>query len=272
MRCIAALSAVLILAAGPALAACPSGYVSGAAFPPVAADGRLPAPARILELAGGRGWGIEENVRIIDTGEAAFPQALEIRIPKGSVNPRHPTAPKGGMGFRWRPGIPPSATAACLSYRLWLPPGYPFNKGGKLPGLFGGSGPAGGRTADGRGGFSIRPMWRSGGRGELYAYIPGHPAKRGQSIDRGAFSFPTGRWVELTLEIGLNTPEVADGYLRLSIDGEVKISLTEVFYRHDASLGLAGVMADVFFGGKDLAWAAPADTFVRLTPFGLNWR
>jgi hypothetical protein len=60
--------------------------------------------------------------------------------------------------------------------------------------------------------------------------------------------------------------------LRLSVDGEVKISLTGVLYRRDASLGLAGVIADVFYGGKDLTWAAPADTFVRLTPFELTWR
>ncbi len=269
---IAIIVTLLLALAPPAHAGCRSEQAALISFPPAGTDGGLPEPRAILSLLAGKGWGIAENVRIVADETAPVAQVLEARLPQGSLNPKHKTAPKGGMGFRWKAGIPAGATTACLSYGLWLAPDFAFNKGGKLPGLFGGSGPAGGKLADGQNGFSVRLMWRSGGAGEIYAYIPGHPDKRGRSIERGAFYFPRARWIAVELEVGLNSPGNGDGILRLAIDGEVKIALTEVFYRSDASLGIDGVMADIFYGGKDLAWAAPHDTTVRLTPFELSWR
>jgi hypothetical protein len=52
---------------------------------------------------------------------------------------------------------------AWLSYRLRFPDGFDFVKGGKLPGLFGGTVTSGRHIPDGTNGFSTRYMWRPTG-------------------------------------------------------------------------------------------------------------
>lgn len=139
------------------------------------ANGQLFQPSDLQARFGGKEWGILENTKIVRTKLETNTAIIEIAIPKGSINPNHPTAPKGGVGFRWKPTAIRSATSACLAYSIWLPDDFEFKKGGKLPGLFGGTGPAGGTKADGANGFSTRYMWRDGGQGEVYAYIPAAP-------------------------------------------------------------------------------------------------
>ena len=270
-----ALALLLLAAASPALAAeapCRDRVPVRAEFPPAAERTADLTPARLKKLAGGKGWGFAENVTVEAGGAADVPFALAIRLPKGSIDPKHPTAPLGGVGFRWRAGIPKDATTACLTYRLKLPADFAFNKGGKLPGLFGGDAPAGGKDVDGTTGFSVRLMWRAKGEGEVYAYIPGKPDGRGASIERGAWTFPRGRWVEMQLEAVLNTPADADGILRIWVDGKLRLERKDIAFRLHPSLGFDGVMADVFYGGKTADWAAPQDAVIRLTSFELGWQ
>jgi hypothetical protein len=251
---------------------CNSRIVTQAEFPPVAAQSLVLTPATLKILAGNKGWGLVEDVTIEPPGDVAARIVLAVRLPKGSIDHKNPDAPMGGMGFRWQADIAGTATMACLTYRLKLPRDFQFNKGGKLPGLFGGDGPAGGKDVDGASGFSARLMWRQHGAGEVYAYIPGKPDGRGLSIDRGAWTFPRGRWVELQQEIVLNTPNVADGVVRIWLDGQLRLERRDMLFRTTPSLGFAGVMADIFYGGKTAEWAAPQDAIIRLTPFELGWR
>ncbi len=238
---------------------------------PLVFPGETVEAARV-QLAATRGWGITERVSLEASTTAPSPLVLAVALPKGSINPKNPDAPRGGMGLRWRPDVPPAAIAACLSYSLYLPEDFAFNKGGKLPGLFGGNAPAGGKTADGAHGFSVRLMWRAKGLGEVYAYIPGHPEGRGASLDRGAWTYPRGRWIEIQEEVVLNAPGTADGSLRIWIDGDLRLTRTDLIYRTTNDLGISGVMADIFYGGRTAEWAAPKDTVIRITPFRLSWR
>ncbi len=251
---------------------CTQRYRAGAVLPPGAPDRPLLTTEGLKAVPGLKGWGLGETAFLRYAPGAARPLFLEVRLPRGSINPGNRTAPRGGVGLRWRPGVPREAEAACLAYDLFLPRDFAFNRGGKLPGLFGGSGPAGGRRADGRNGFSVRLMWRRGGAGEVYAYVPGHPEGRGLSIARGAFIFPRGRWVRIEEEVRLNRPGRADGRLRVWVDGRLRIERAAMVYRTRASLSIAGVMADVFYGGKSPAWAAPRDAALRLGPLDLRWR
>jgi len=251
---------------------CTARYTTSAVFPPSEETAKGLSGKRLLELLGNKGWGLEEDVTVRAVDGAPAPVVLEVRIPQGSIDHKSLTAPMGGMGFRWRPTLPEGTHTACLSYWLWLPPDFAFNKGGKLPGIFGGDGPAGGKAVDGVTGFSARLMWRTGGRGEVYAYIPGKPDGRGLSIDRGAWIFPRGKWFRIEEEVVLNTPGKPDGTLRVWVDGELKLSHTDITLRTSDSLAITGVMADIFYGGKEPEWAAPADTVVRLTPFTFAWR
>ena len=258
------------LAAEPATP-CATRYPVAASFP-AASEPAAPNGAHLLQLLGNKGWGLTEDVRLVAIDGAPAPLVLEVKIPEGAIDHKNPTAPMGGMGFRWHAGMPAGTRAACLSYNLWLPPDFQFNKGGKLPGLFGGDGPAGGKDVDGTTGFSARFMWRSGGQGEVYAYIPGKPDNRGESIDRGAWVFPRGQWVRLEEEVVLNEPGTADGQLRVWVDGALKLRHDDIVFRTNSDFGIEGVMADIFYGGKTQEWAAPATTVLRLTPFELAWR
>jgi hypothetical protein len=251
---------------------CRSRIAVRAEFPPAVAQSSALTPATLLELLGGKGWGVLEDVTVETPADAPGRVVLAVRLPKGSIDHKNPDAPMGGMGFRWKAEIPVTARTACLNYHLKLPDDFQFNKGGKLPGLFGGDGPAGGKDVDGTTGFSARFMWRTNGAGEVYAYIPGKPDNRGLSIDRGAWTFPRGRWVAMQQEIVLNTPGQPDGHLRVWVDGALKLERQDVLFRTVPELGFAGVMADIFYGGKTVEWAAPADTVIRLTPFELGWQ
>ena len=268
--CTAAITPALAAEAAPT--SCATRYTSGAVFPPESELAASLTGERLRQLLGNKGWGLAEDVTVRAVEGAPAPAVLEVRLPQGSIDHKNKTAPMGGMGFRWKPGMPAGTTAACLSYSLWLDPGFQFNKGGKLPGLFGGDGPAGGKDVDGASGFSARFMWRTGGRGEVYAYIPGKPDGRGLSIDRGAWVYPRGQWVHMEEEVVLNTPGRPDGQLRVWVDGELRLSHEDIVFRTSSRLGIDGVMADIFYGGKEPEWAAPADTMVRLTPFSLAWR
>ncbi len=268
---VAALLAPRAAMADDAPSPCSQRYPVGAVFPPAGETAATLTGAKLRALLGNTGWGLIEDVTARTLLDAPAPLVLEVKLPKGSIDHKNPHAPMGGMGFRWRPGMPAGTSAACLSYRLWLAPDFQFNRGGKLPGLFGGDGPAGGKDVDGASGFSARFMWRKDGAGEIYAYIPGKPDRRGLSIDRGAWTFPRGSWVTLEEEVVLNTPGAPDGQLRVWVDGALKLRHDDMLYRTSAELGIDGVMADIFYGGKTAEWAAPADTFLRLTPFTLAW-
>ncbi|MEZ5910255.1 MAG: hypothetical protein R3D31_15755 [Hyphomicrobiaceae bacterium] len=252
---------------------CSTTYTRGTLFGLEKAPGVLLTAVDLQTRLDYSEWGVVENVRIVPTKDGPAPAALRVAIPKGSINPKNATAPKGGMGFRWRPSsVPTGTTAACLAYSIQLPEGFEFNKGGKLPGLFGGDAPAGGKPVDGKAGFSARFMWRAKGDGEVYAYVPGAPAGRGLSIDRGKFAFPRGKWVRLEQEIVLNKPGASDGILRVWVDGRLKIEKTDMTFRTTDTFAVTGVMADIFYGGKTSDWAAPKDTHVMLSPFELRWR
>jgi len=265
--------------AGPA--ACRAG-LSGHQVFPVFEGGNAARTAGDLRRqlgsdAGRKAWGLEENLTI--ARDAALGQTvMTVRLPKGSINPKNRNAPLGGMGWRWRwrpnipPNIPVNLRRACLTYNIYLARGFTFRRGGKLPGLFGGDAPAGGKVTNGSSGFSTRLMWRSGGAGEVYAYIPGHPRGRGRSIGRGAWWFDRERWIAIAQEVVLNTPGKADGIVRIWIDGVLKLEQRGLVFTTAPDIGISGVMADIFYGGKSPSWAAPNDTFLRLSAFRLSWQ
>ena len=61
---------------------------------------------------------------------------INIRYPAGSYKPS--ASPVGGTGFYATPIDLSTAKTVSLEYKLFFPADFQFNKGGKLPGLFGG--------------------------------------------------------------------------------------------------------------------------------------
>lgn len=108
--------------------------------------------------------------------EAAL--VLQINYPKGTYRSPGNTLVNngtivGGAEFYTRPFGDSGAVRALLEYDLFFPSNFPFNLGGKLPGLYGamaGAAPdgcSGGKGADGNNCWSARFMWRAFGAGEV---------------------------------------------------------------------------------------------------------
>jgi hypothetical protein len=172
-------------------------------------------------------------------------QAYEAFYPKGGINPRA-DLPSGFSfyvsGPEWFRERAMEAREVSWSYRVMFENGWEGAKGGKLPGVFGGTGEkaygcSGGRKENRCRCFSLRLMWRSffcfifmlrthvewirlKNTGEIYAYVPPLESNvksllsvppfsvenpdYGISVGRGAFRFEPGTWTALCTRLRLN--------------------------------------------------------------------
>lgn len=208
------------------------------------------SPSRWLHsLPAYRIWGTQ-NMAVRQDGSTKL---LEVTYPKGSIDPAATMAPVGGSGFLY--GSPAPTFSGCLAYDVRFDPNFDFARGGKLPGLYGGNAPSGG--ADANMGFSTRYMWRTGGAGEVYAYLPDKKGAYGESISPGAWNFMPGEWQRLEQEVDVNHVGRHDGVLRVWVDGRLVVNRTDMLYRVNDNVLLAGLMFSTFFGGHDPSWASP---------------
>src|SRR6266446_1498905 len=210
---------------------------------------RTSLSAWLHSLPAYRIWGTQ-NMAVQQDGSTTV---VEVTYPKGSIDPATTTAPVGGAGFVYP--SPASLFSGCLAYDVRFEPGFDFARGGKLPGLYGGDAPSGG--ADTSRGFSTRYMWRTGGAGEVYAYVPDKSGRYGESISPGAWTFVPGQWQRLEQEVIVNYIGQKDGVLRVWVDGRLVVNRTDILYRVSNSVLVAGLMFSTFFGGHDLSWASP---------------
>lgn len=179
-----------------------------------------------------------------------------------------------------------SAHEIFMSYAVWFAEGFDWRNGGKLPGVFGGVSPdaavscSGGRQDDSC--FSVRPMWREGGLGELYDYVG--PSSRaindwckrpnyvcnsnyGDSVERGAFHFTAGSWNSVGIRVRKNTPGQADGSHELFINGKSVINVSNISFSTQ-DVKLYGVMGQTFFGGSSVEKYAP---YTEQTAYFKDW-
>ena len=216
----------------------------------------------------------ENNVRLIR--DERFGNVLRVLYPAGSSSSSYAREghPVGGVEFKARlPGDGTSqggtTQSIFLSYWLRFAPNFPWVKGGKLPGICGGSCPSGGARVDGFDGWSMRIMWRPGGAGEQYGYIlPAQPY--GTELGLGAWTFAAGDWHRLGQELVLNAGGAPDGLSRVWFDADPALAPTfeakNLTYRRDDTPA-DKLFFSTFFGGHDASWATPVDTFVDFARF-----
>ncbi|ORY07105.1 hypothetical protein K493DRAFT_189141, partial [Basidiobolus meristosporus CBS 931.73] len=177
-----------------------------------------------------------------------------------------------GVHVNCKPLEDQRANRAMLSYEVGFPADFNWVKGGKLPGLFGGSissGCTGGREANGGNCFSMRLMWRGGGVGEVYVYLPKVlntdlcarsdvtcNMEYGSSIGRN-FKFKAGSWTKIELFVQLNTGSEQNGYLKLYIDGELRVDVNKLIYRTYDDMFVDTIEFSSFFGGSTPNYATP---------------
>lgn len=202
---------------------------------------------------------------------------LQVTYPKYSSSPashRNYNTPLGGGQFAADFNLSPKRTLG-LDYYVYFPSNFQFNKGGKLPGLYGGSvsQASGGRYAEDS--FSTRLMWRADGQGELYVYFPnpqvGDLGKvngdMGVSIGRGSFAFTPGTWTHVRQLIHLTNS--SSDRLRLWINdmNTPVIDIRGTQFSHTVPLSANGLFFSTFFGGSDSSWGSPANQHAYFADF-----
>ena len=217
-----------------------------------------------VETTGKFGWA---NVSILTESGKKF---ARVRYPAGSYDPgsmKKRGMPTGGTGFRTKLAIPSSCMH--LDYKVRFAPGFQFVKGGKLPGLGGGKGNSGGNIPNGSDGFSSRFMWRSGGAGEVYAYLPTSKVW-GTSLGRGDWQMAPGVWNRLEQTVRLNSPGKADGEISVSVNGRLVNDYRGLRFRDSEKLTLDLLIFETFFGGNNPDWATPIDTYADFSDLNVS--
>ncbi|RAJ79475.1 MULTISPECIES: polysaccharide lyase [unclassified Streptomyces] len=268
-------------AAGAVLVGCSSGskddHATQPAPPPTTTPTGPPLTGGARAVAGLFGaqvsarhagsFGLDRAELLAGGGPVPGP-VLRVRYPARSASPtvaRTYDRPGGGVQL-YLPLRSGPVDRLHLRYCLRFPAGFDFVKGGKLPGLYGGTTTSGGHIPDGDDGLSTRYMWRSGGLGEVYAYLPTSKV-HGTSLGRGSWSWPVGRWTCVEQSVVLNRSGHRDGSVTVDLDGRRVLSRDGLEFRTSDELRIAGVFFSTFFGGGDPSWATPRAQYADFTAF-----
>jgi hypothetical protein len=151
-----------------------------------------------------------------------------------------------------------------FEYEIRFDSGFPWSKGGKIPGVSGGKGYTGGEPATAGDGFSVRIMWREGGRLIPYVYHYNQPGQYGDTFGATIGYLTDDKAYKMKYYIKLNTGTNADGILRIYIDNVMKFEKTNIVYRTDESKIDTAHLA-IFAGGSTVDWNMTADGYIRLS-------
>jgi hypothetical protein len=191
------------------------------------------------------GWHGKPNTKIVEdpSGEKSG-KVLQITMPKGK-----------GPGITNKISLKNPAQSACLSYELYLAPGFEFEisrKRGKLPGLAGGDTPTGCKTADA--GFSNRFHWIENGTLTQYQYFPGKTTSCGTHTTVGKLT--VGKWHTLRSCVNLGTAGKANGTWQTWVDGKSTGEQT-IRWRNSNDITINSVLFHAFYShdkpSKDVA-------------------
>lgn len=184
---------------------------------------------------------------------------------------------------------PSSAKELLFSYSVKFV-NFDWVKGGKLPGLYGGTSFAeakscsGGRQDARNNCFSTRLMWRENGMGEIYNYLPQNSANSaycstpplsvcnaqyGDSIGRGAWSWQNNEWNVVSQRIKLNDVGSANGEQQVFINGVSVLNLSGLELIVEQGAAFYGIMAQSFFGGGDSSYAPSSDQTAYFKDYSL---
>jgi hypothetical protein len=158
-----------------------------------------------------------------------------------------------------------------LSYRMLFETGWEWVKGGKLPGLGGGTYPTGGQRDDN--GFSARFMWRTNGELSVYAYHHDRPTVYGEDFylvqtDGTRWRAPINQWFTIRQRIKMNASgSTYDGEVEAWIDGERKLLKTGLRWRKNTTYTCDAFLYSTFYGGADPSWAPSRITYARFDDF-----
>lgn len=162
-----------------------------------------------------------------------------------------------------------------LSYNLKFDKNFDFVKGGKLPGLAGGTANSGGNIPDGYDGWSARMMFWEEGKISFYLYFPTQTSQFGerfylQKANGDTIKAKPGEWHQIAQHIIMNTPGEKDGIVQGWFDGEEVFYTDTILFRMDEQLKIDQIFFSVFLGGDDLSWASKKDEYIYFDDFNVS--
>lgn len=191
-------------------------------------------------------------------------------------------------GTQWEMDLGQSYDTLWVSYNLKFQDSFNFVKGGKLPGLGGGSTPTGGQPVTGEDGFSARIMWKytatasdSQGVATQYIYHMDQPSTYGEYFyyaypnpnwSSARRYFKPGQWHSVKTRIIINTPGQFDGRITSWLDDELAMDSSAMRFRADGitHFGVDKFLFSTFFGGGDVSWAASKDEHIYFDDFVIS--
>lgn len=198
----------------------------------------------------------EHRVKVVKIGGN---KVLQIKYPKGYAGPAK-------SGAQWKAPLPPR-DEYYAEYQVMFGTNFEWVKGGKIPGLVGGTAPTGGKNADH--GMSTRYMWKTnpGGKALLYLYWLEKTNTFGEEILLGK-TFSKGVWHTLKQRIKLNTPGASDGIIQVWFNGKIVYFRTNYKFRnYGDTWKIDNFYFSSFFGGNAPLWSAVKDEYIYFDNF-----
>ncbi len=190
---------------------------------------------------------------------------VRVKHPKGH------TGENGGGGLIENIQLPP-ADQYYLDYTVMFENEFDWYgnpRGGKLPGLAGGTGTGGCRNIDPRG-WSARQVWHGAGEGRLYLYHQNRGTGCGdpttwKNPDGSTFKFEKNKFYRITQRVKVNTPNQPNG------EDQVWVNGVQVAYRNNLTFRGAVAPSEArvsmlkyhsYFGGKS-PYAPDYDSYLQ---------
>jgi hypothetical protein len=176
-------------------------------------------------------------------------------------------------GAQWHIPLEPR-NSYYLSYRVKFENEFDFVRGGKLPGLAGGT-ITSGHIPHGDDGWSARMMFWEEGKISFYLYFPHQSTIWGERLylknsDGDTLRVARGAWHRITHFIQLNDPGKSNGTLKAWIDGQEAFYADTILFRKNKNLIIDRVMYSVFMGGGDESWAPANDQHLCFDDFRVS--
>ena len=198
-------------------------------------------------------------------------KVLQLTIPKNTIS---------DGGFFWRLNLPKGLEDVTFEYDIMFGKHFNFVRGGKLPGLAGGTAPGGGSKE--KNGFSARLMWRAAisyeelchlvkdpklaNKGDIhkpylvqYTYYPDKQTRKwGKDFvyvykNKKIFLKPS-KWYNLKMQIKLANDSKKKDAIISWVNGKEVLN-EKLKLRKNKNYGVDQVMFSLFFGGNESSWA-----------------
>ncbi len=201
-------------------------------------------------------WGSFDRAMIVGGADALGVRngrSLKVFYPKGQVGSTR-------SGCQFQVGLAPRPEYF-LDYRVRFGDAdkkrWDFGRGGKLPGLAGGTANTGGKKTTGDG-WSARYMWKSG-KLVVYLYHLGQKGTIGETLALN-YSLAAGKWYRLTQRVRVNEGSTADGILQVWVDGKIRLDRRDIRFRKANAAPVDVFYFSTFFGGSSKSWAPKIDS------------